>query len=81
MGYGYDLYGHSMENLTGEENGIGYNLPKTSQNFANRNLGVLGQGKAGDMLVGKNIIGELAVAIPGMVGGGGGTGVNYYKNH
>jgi hypothetical protein len=70
-----------MENLAGEENGIGYFLPKTSQNFANTNLGVLAQGKAGDMLVGKNIMGELAVAVPGMAGAGGGTGVNNYKNH
>jgi hypothetical protein len=81
MGFGYDLLRHSMENLAGEENGIGYILPKTSQNFANRNLNVLAQGKAGDMLVGKNIMGQLAVAVPSLAGAGGGTDVNNNKNH
>lgn len=73
MGFGYDLLGHSTENLAYHENGIGYILPKTAQNFANRNLGVLAQGK--------NIMGGLTMAVPSLDGARGGTNVNNNKNH
>jgi hypothetical protein len=73
MGFGYDLYGQSMENLADQENGIGYILPKTAQNFAKRNLNVLAQGK--------NIMGQLAMAVPSLDGVRGSINVNNNKNH